>query len=270
MGCHLTRPTERTIRCQGQLISGAYSISGQVSSQFITGLMFALALLTGKSTLTITGALESKPYVDLTRQVISLFGMSLDSFQFDGNTVFHTPGTIAVEGDWSNAAFFLTAQALGNPVNVSGLSPQSVQGDRAVVEILNQMDQHCTVDGRDIPDLIPILAVAATAKNGAVFENIGRLRLKESDRIEAVVAMLTALGGKVTVNADQMTVFPSTLTGGVVDARNDHRIAMAAAIASTVCTQPVTILGAQCVQKSYPDFWSEFSRLGGSYEQYIR
>ena len=270
MGCHLTRPTESTIRCQGQLISGAYSISGQVSSQFITGLMFALALLTGKSTLTITGTLESKPYVDLTRQVISLFGMSLDSFPFDGNTVFHTPGTIAVEGDWSNAAFFLTAQALGNPVNVSGLSPQSVQGDRAVVEILNQMDQHCTVDGRDIPDLIPILAVAATAKNGAVFENIGRLRLKESDRIEAVVAMLTALGGKVTVNADQMTVFPSTLTGGVVDARNDHRIAMAAAIASTVCTQPVTILGAQCVQKSYPDFWSEFSRLGGNYEQYIR
>ncbi len=269
MGCTLTRPTQNSIRCQGRLKSGEYFIDGSVSSQFITGLLFALSLLPGKNRLHITGRVESRPYIDMTLQTLHIFGISAEDFCFC-DEAFQSPNQISVEGDWSNAAFFLAAQLLGNEVSVTGLQMDSLQGDKAVSEILSQMDSHITVDGRDIPDLIPILAVAAGAKCGASFQNIGRLRLKESDRITAVAQLLGALGAKTQATADSLQVFPAPYHGGIIDSHNDHRIAMAAAIAATVATGPVTILGAQCVEKSYPGFWSEYIRLGGYYEQYIR
>ncbi len=270
MGCQLSRPTQSTIRCQGRLRSGSYSIDGSVSSQFITGLMFALALLPGHSTLNVTGNIESKPYIEMTEQVLQLFGVSTAGYDFSNALSFHSPGKITVEGDWSNGAFFLGAKALGNPLQITGLSHDSKQGDRAAEQLMQALDGNITVCGKDIPDLIPILSVVAGAKKGASFENIGRLRLKESDRVASVSAMLGALSAKVQIDGDTLTVYPAQYTGGIIDSKNDHRIAMAAAIASTVASGPVTILGAECVKKSYPDFWREFTRLGGHYEQYIR
>ena len=260
MGCTLSRPTEMTIRCQGKLKSGKYSIDGGVSSQFITGLLFAHALMDG-CTLEITGKLESKPYVDMTQDALSLFNAP----------DFHTPGYVAVEGDWSNSAFWLAANALGSNLTVRGLRTDSAQGDRAVLKILRLLEHGTpTVSAADIPDLVPILAVCAAAKQGAVFTDIRRLRLKESDRVATVIAMIEALGGKAVADENTLTVYGTGLTGGTVDSANDHRIAMAAAIAATVCTTPVTIHGAEAVQKSYPAFWEEYTRLGGNYELYLR
>ncbi len=270
MGCQLSRPTDNTIRCQGKLQSGTYSIDGSVSSQFITGLLFALALLPGENKLLITGKIESKPYIQLTEDVLRLFGVDPTGCCFYGEQVFHSPGTITVEGDWSNGAFFLGANALGSQVTVKGLNPVSAQGDRASAAIMEALSETITISGQDIPDLIPILAVVAGAKQGAAFNNIGRLRLKESDRISSVAEMLQALGAGVQTGEDWMNVSPAPYRSCIIDAKNDHRIAMAAAIASTAASGPITILGAQCVAKSYPDFWNEFTKLGGYYEQYIR
>mgnify|MGYP002519721501 CR=1 FL=1 len=178
---------------------------------------------------------------------------------------------IRVEGDWSNGAFWTTAQSLGCELSVQGLDTDSVQGDRAVLEILPQLCTGTpTVSAADIPDLVPILSVFAAANKGAVFTDIHRLRIKESDRVESTIVMLQALGGKAEATGDTLTVFGTGLTGGTVRSYNDHRIAMSAAIAATVCTEPVTILGAECVEKSYPKFWAEYARLGGNYEQYLR
>lgn len=257
MGCTLARPTADTIRCQGKLRPGAYTIAGNVSSQFITGLLFALELI-GSSTLTVTGKVESAPYIEMTKAAMRLF------------PGFRSPGRVSVEGDWSNGAFFLAAQTLGNAVEVTGLDPRSPQGDKAAAYWLPLLDDFCTISAADIPDLVPILAVVAAAKKGAVFTQIRRLRLKESDRVASVIAMLEALGGKAEASEDSLTVYGTGLRGGSVQSCNDHRIAMAAAIAATVCTHPVTILDAQCVSKSYPHFWAEYRRLGGNYEQHLR
>ena len=183
---------------------------------------------------------------------------------------YHSPGCIKVEGDWSNAAFWLAAASLDNDLTVTGLNPDSIQGDRAVIDLLTPLKENTTIDATDIPDLIPILAVVAGSKMGATFTNTRRLRLKESDRFTAVVNMIISLGGKAKATENTLTVYGSGLTGGTVDACGDHRIAMSAAIAATVCTNPVTILGADAVNKSYPRFWEEYERLGGKYEQYLR
>lgn len=270
MGCILTRPTENTIRCTGQLQPGEYRISGAVSSQFITGLLFAMALMTGDSCLQITDTLESKPYVDLTQAALSAFGVNTAHFNIAGSRPFHSPGGLFVEGDWSNGAFFLAAKELGNDVQTENLDYNSCQGDKAVLSSLEQLQQHCTISAVDIPDLIPILAVVAAAKNGAVFTNIQRLRLKESDRVAAICNMLKALGIHTESDQSTLTVFPGKFYGGQVDSVNDHRIAMASAIAATIADGPVTIRNAQCVEKSYPSFWREYQKLGGNYEQHIR
>ena len=252
MGCSLSRPTQDTIHCCGQLKSGKYSIDGGVSSQFITGLMFALPLLSGETSLEITGKVESRPYIEMTKRALAQF------------QDYAAPATIAVEGDWSNGAFFLAAQALGSDISVRGLDPDSPQGDRLISEILYILKRGCaSISVADIPDLVPILAVVAAANRGATFTDIARLRLKESDRVASVVDMITALGGKATADENTLCIQGTGLRGGVVDSCNDHRIAMAAAIAATVCKEPVTILGAQAVNKSYPQFWDEYRRLGG-------
>ncbi len=262
MGCTLTRPTGDTIRCQGKLKPGKYSIDGSVSSQYITGFLLALSLMDGKSTLEITGKVESRPYIELTKNAIRLFGADPDT---PGAIPFHSPGNITVEGDWSNGAFFLAANALGSELTIHGLSTDSAQGDRAVVEILRQMQTGTPiVSAADIPDLVPILSVVAACSRGAVFTDIQRLRLKESDRVATTINMIKNLGGSAQATDDTLTVYGTGLKGGTVNSHNDHRIAMATAIASTVCTEPVTILGAEAVNKSYPRFWEEFARLGGN------
>ncbi|MBR4109953.1 MAG: 3-phosphoshikimate 1-carboxyvinyltransferase [Oscillospiraceae bacterium] len=270
MGCTLSRPTSDTISCVGKLKAGNYSIDGGISSQFITGLLFAMALIPGDSTLTVTGKMESAPYIQMTRQALSVFGVSAADNRISGSLPFRSPGKISVEGDWSNAAFFLAASAMGSNLTVNGLCSDSEQGDRAVAEILKSMSEHITVSAADIPDLVPILSVVAASKHGAVFTNIQRLRLKESDRVASVIAMLKALDIRSEATEDTLTVYPGQIQGGVVNSVNDHRIAMSAAIAATVANGPVTILGAQCVAKSYPSFWEEYGKLGGKYEQYLR
>ncbi len=261
MGCTLSRPTADTIRCTGRLRPGKYTIGGGVSSQFITGLLFALSLIDGSSDLVITGKVESQPYITMTKEAMNLFVAPK----------YRSPGKITVEGDWSNGAFWVAAQRLGSPLEIHGLLESSAQGDRAVVPISQQLLCGCpTVSAADIPDLVPILSVVAAANHGAVFTDIGRLRLKESDRVATTIELVENLGGKAEATDSTLTVHGGGLTGGTVDSCNDHRIAMAAAIAATVCEKKVTILTAQAVDKSYPKFWEEYRRLGGNYEQHIR
>ena len=206
----------------------------------------------------------------MTQQTLALFGVQADLGEIQGCQRYQSPGRVTVEGDWSNAAFFLTAQALGSPVSVTGLNLDSAQGDREIRNLLQSMETCSTISGAQIPDLIPILAVFAACRQGAVFTHIQRLRMKESDRVASTLAMITALGGHGWADADTMTISGTGLTGGQVDAHNDHRIAMASAIAATCCSQPVILLDAQCVQKSDPHFWEVYAQLGGQYEQYLR
>ncbi|MGM9601299.1 MAG: 3-phosphoshikimate 1-carboxyvinyltransferase [Faecousia sp.] len=261
MGCSLFRPTEDSVCITGKLHPGEYSIDGGVSSQFVSGLLFAAALMKGKSSLRLTGRVESRPYIDMTQKALALF-------EKDGALV--SPGEVAVEGDWSNGAFFLAAKALGSNLVVENLDKTSPQGDRAAAQWIPALKTRQTVCAKDIPDLVPILSVVAAANEGAVFTDIRRLRAKESDRVESVKAMLSAFGIQSESDENTLTVYPGSFTGGTVNSQNDHRIAMSAAIAATVASGDVTILGAQCVKKSYPSFWEEYGKLGGKYELNLR
>ena len=251
MGCKLKREGS-LLHCTGKLRPGHYRMDGSISSQFISGLMMALPLIEGETSLEITGNVESKPYIEMTRHVLDLFQNGC-------------PERIEVEGDWSSAAFWLAANALGNEISMLGLNNFSPQGDREIVGILPKMEEYCTVSCSDIPDLVPILAIVAAAKKGATFTGIRRLRLKESDRVASIIAMVESLGGKAESTENILTVYGTGFTGGTVDSFGDHRIAMAAAIAATVCKESVTILGAECAKKSYPAFWEDYGHLGGNY-----
>jgi 3-phosphoshikimate 1-carboxyvinyltransferase len=201
--------------------------------------------------------------------VLQKFGVCTDQWKTNCGFPFVSPQNIHVEGDWSNGAFFLAAQALGNPVSVTGLLSNSLQGDCSAAKWLTALNDNCCIDASDIPDLVPILAVVAGAKKGATFTNIARLRLKESDRVATTSALLTELGASTTITSDTLTVIPGRYRGCIVDAAGDHRIAMSAAIAASIADGPVTILCAQCVSKSYPGFWQEYQKLGGKYVQYV-
>ena len=290
-GAVLTRTTETTLTVSGQLAPGAYALPGDVSSQYITGLLFALPLLGEASTLTVAGRIESAPYLRLTEAALSQFGAAPQWHApvYDiAPRAFQSPGSAVVEGDWSNAAFFLASGAA-----VSGLDLHSCQGDRAILWLLSRFGaavsqqgdtaavtlgplQAQDIDAAAIPDLVPVLAVlAANAKGTSRIFNAARLRLKESDRLETVAALLRSLGGDVTVTADGLTALVQSqqqqvliiqgtgLTGGTVESFFDHRIAMAAAVAATFASGPVTIRNAQAVEKSYPGFWADFQALGG-------
>ncbi len=261
MGCHLSRPTANTIRCSGQLRPGHYRMDGSVSSQFISGLLFALPLLPN-STFEIIGKPGSEPYIAMTQA-------AMRSFQAPQ---YHSPGTIPVEGDWSSAAFWFTAVYLGsNGLSICNLDYNSIQGDSSILGILPMLEKtSSTISAKDIPDLIPILSVFAAANKGAVFTDVQRLRHKESDRVDAIVHMIHALGGKAVASENSLKIMGTGLHGGTVSSFGDHRITMAAAIAATVCKEPVTILGAECVEKSYPRFWEDYQFLGGKYDQFLR
>ena len=270
MGCQLSRPIKNTIHATGKLKPGEYTITGNVSSQFITGLLLALPLLDGNSNIRVVGNLESAPYVKMTQDALALFGVDSNGFRVKPAFPFSSPGCVNVEGDWSNASFFLAAAELENPITVTNLNASSSQGDRAVASILSENKSLPVISAANIPDLIPILAVFFATKAGAVFTDVSRLRLKESDRVASVISLLSALGIRAESDEKTLRVYGGTFTGGTVDTCSDHRIAMSAAIASTVANGPVTVLGAECVAKSYPTFWQEFERLGGKYEQYLR
>ena len=271
MGCRLSWEDGVTLRCTGRLQAGAYTMDGGVSSQFVTGLLLAGALMDGETRVRILGKLQSRPYVDMTVQALNRYGIECRDYTVRGGRKPRSPGELTVEGDWSTAAFFLAANALGSNVTLTGLLPDSAQGDRAAAALIPALQAgKQTISLADIPDLAPALAVTAACCHGAEFTDIRRLRLKESDRVASILRMLSALGGRGEAGENTMTVFGTGLTGGTVDSGNDHRIAMAAAIAATACREPVTVLGAECAAKSYPRFFEEYRRLGGNYEQCLR
>lgn len=255
-------------RLSGRLRCGNYRIPGNISSQYISGLLLALPLLEGDSHLTLTTQLESSAYVAMTLDCQKSFGLRIQpaetGWAIPGGQTYRAPGSFTVEGDWSNAAFWLAASALGSDLEVTGLSEESLQADRRIRTILDSGETD--TDVREIPDLVPVLAVLACGKTETtVLRNCGRLRLKESDRIESVKAMILSLGGRIRVEGEDLVIEGSgSLEGGAVDSFEDHRIAMAAAIAATFCRRPVLIRGAQAVSKSYPGFFADYNALGGN------
>ena len=224
--------------------------------------------MNGTSKLLISGKLESLPYIQMTQQVFSDFGVDNTNFVIHGHQGFISPGKWTVEGDWSNGAFFLAANSLGSCVAVNNLNPVSIQGDRLILEYLKKLDSNCTISASNIPDLIPILSVIAAFRDGAVFTDISRLRFKESDRVESILATLKAFGCQCEADNNKMVIHPCSFRGCTIHSFGDHRIVMAAAIAATVADGVVTIQDAQCVQKSYPGFWETYRALGGHYEQF--
>ena len=269
----------------GKLTPGEYAIEANVSSQFITGLLFALSLLPYPSTLLLKGEIESAPYINMTLETLTKFKAS--PIAVGGGRLLgvpgylaqplRTPGNIYTEGDYSGAAFLLAAGAIGKePVTVTGLSVPSAQGDMAILELLDKFGAKIDfdeqnraftvspaplhgiqIDAKQIPDLVPILAVVAAAATGDTeITGAARLRLKESDRISTTAAMLRALGGEVEEKEDGLLIHGGKpLAGGLVDGAKDHRIVMSAAVASLLCEGKVTVMGAQAADKSFPTFF---------------
>lgn len=261
--------------------TGDYTISGNISSQYLTGLLLALPFINGQ--IKLSTELHSSGYVDITIDVMRRFGV----FVKEENGVYTSTGTyhpntqnVMAFGDWSNAAFFLCGAALAGQVTMTGLDIQSKQPDRAVLDVLrlfgaevkiNQYDITVTrnkclpfaLDAENIPDLVPILAVmAAGAVGKTTISNITRLRIKESDRVDAVCKLICGLGGKAESDENNLYVYGNgKLNGGCVESFNDHRIAMAASIASFLCDAPVMINDCMAVTKSYPHFYEDFKKL---------
>ena len=254
----------------GQLEPGVYALPGNVSSQFITGLLYALPLLPGDSRIVLTTPLESRGYVDMTLDMLRWFDIKVeeqeDGFLVPGNQTYQARD-LTLEADWSGAAFWYAANFLGAQVDIQGLNPDSVQGDRQIGALYWKLARpgDVDIDLSQCPDLAPPLAVMAAVRKGTTrFVHAGRLRMKESDRLETIARTLNALGAKAQVGEDTLTLEGlDHLEGGTVDGCNDHRIAMMAAVAAVACKQPVTILGAECVKKSYPRFWEDYTALGG-------
>lgn len=254
----------------GQLEPGVYALPGNVSSQFITGLLYALPLLPGDSRIVLTTPLESRGYVDMTLDMLRRFDIKVeaqeDGFLVPGNQTYQARD-LTLEADWSGAAFWYAANFLGAQVDIQGLNPDSVQGDRQIGTLYWKLARpgDVDIDLSQCPDLAPPLAVMAAVRKGTTrFVHAGRLRMKESDRLETIARTLNALGAKAQVGEDTLTLEGlDHLEGGTVDGCNDHRIAMMAAVAAIACKQKVTILGAECVKKSYPRFWEDYTALGG-------
>ena len=265
----------------GKLTGGKFYVDGGISSQFITGLLFGLSVLDDDSEVILTSHLESKPYVDITAGTLSDFGCEVTEtetgYLIAGSKALK-PYSGSVEGDYSQAAFFLAANLLGSDVEICGLNVNSFQGDKKIVEIFSQMVYNrrnglntFQLDCSDIPDLVPALSIAAAFADGeSRIYNAARLRIKESDRIASCVSLVRALGGYAEETEDGLIIKGKAfLEGGTVDTFNDHRIAMAAAVASTDCKGDVLVKDAECVTKSYPDFWKVFASLGGETEKLI-
>lgn len=274
---------------EGRLTSGLYSLRGDVSSQFITGLLLALPQLEGESVIRITTKLESRAYVELTRRIQRAFGIvsewtDAQTLVIPGGQTPASPGQFTVESDWSHAAFYLVAGAISanGPLTLTGLDMDSTQGDRAIVPILRSMGaiiepgrhgltvcpsrmRPATVDVSQVPDLVPVLSVAMAAADGeSRITGAARLRIKESDRLSAIANALNACGGDVTELPDGLIIRGGKpLHAATVDGCNDHRIVMAMAVASALAKEPYVITDSEAVAKSAPAFWEEYASLGG-------
>ena len=252
------------LEVSGKMSGGIFEIPGDISSQYITGLLFALPNCSQKSEIVLTSPLQSAAYVDITIGVLKQFGIKIlkteNSFVVEPQK-FISPDEISVEGDWSNAAFWIVANEICENVFVDGLNYESLQGD---MNILNAKELY-EIDASEIPDLVPILAVLACARKGkTVIYNAQRLRIKESDRLETVRKSLSSLGANIEETADGLIINGTgSLCGGECESFNDHRIAMSSAIASCICKNEVIIKDAQAVNKSYPKFFEDFVKLGG-------
>lgn len=291
-GCRISPEGESPIVIEGSLQPGEFTIKGDVSSQFVSGLLMALPLLKSDSTINIPGKLESSSYVDITTEVLTSFGISWvkkmnnygSIFTVPGNQEYKSPDKYEVEGDWSNAAFWLCAGAIGErPVTVRGLNIRSIQGDRQIVEIIKAFGgeviesfdwvsarpselKGIDIDVSDIPDLAPVIALLGSVATGTTrITGAGRLRFKESDRLSTITKVLRNMGVRIRKNQNGLTVRGSLgkrLKGGILNSVGDHRIVMMAAIASLVCDEKLTILGKEAVNKSYPGFFEELESKG--------
>lgn len=283
---YISNNSKLPLSIEGKLRSGSFEIEGNISSQFITGLMFALPLLGEDSKITIINELESKGYVDLTIDMLKRFGINIinnyyKEFFIKGNQKYINID-YRVEGDFSQAAFWLVGGILGEEILCKDLNTNSLQGDKVIMELIRSMDGHIVIkdslvttkasktkgiiiDASQCPDIVPILAVLASLSEGETkIINASRLRIKESDRLKAISTELNKLGANVKELEDGLIIKgKERLTGGVVDSWNDHRIAMSLAIASIRCTSEVIITNSDTVKKSYPHFWEDFKKLGG-------
>ena len=292
-GCLISKPGSLPLTCEGHLNNGIYTIPGDISSQFISGLLLALPLISGDSTVRVTGVLESRPYVDITLDALRAFNIDIiedkeNVFNIPGRQIYHSPGKIEVGGDWSNAAFWLSAGAIGkDSITCTGLDRESGQGDKAITGFLTRFGANVfygknsvtvspgklrgiEIDAGDTPDLVPVLAaVASVAEGETVIRNASRLRIKESDRLHTVTQTLSAFGADIKETEDGLIITGrDNLTGNEIGSFGDHRIAMTAAVISVVCSGDVIINGAEAVRKSYPGFFDDFTNvLGGSWEK---
>lgn len=288
MGVVYNTGSKFPLHLTGQLKAGEYEILGNVSSQFITGLLFALPLLDGDSKIKLIPPVESRSYLNITLSALRKFGIEIEEqeniYIVKGNQKYISPKEITVDGDWSNSSFFLCAGALNeNGVTVEDLNVNSPQGDKAILNVLREMGadveikgteitvkknklRGVAVDAADIPDAVPIISVVAALCEGETrIINAGRLRIKESDRIKSIKEMLTAAGGKAEETADGLIIKGNKkLLGGKVGGYNDHRIVMSASILSNFCEGAVEITDAQAVEKSYPHFFEDYNRMGGN------
>ena len=268
----------------GQLRAGKFEVPGNISSQFITGLLLALPMLDGDSEIILTSPLQSEAYVDMTISTMERFGVKIqrtESGYFVKGGQRYAPQNYTTDGDWSQAAFFMVAGAISGDVRVDGVRMSSPQGDKAIVDLLKSSgaqvelgDNYVRVkkselkalriDARQIPDIVPILAVAAASSAGTT-ELCGaeRLRIKESDRLRTTAAMINALGGRIEETSDGLIITGGRLRGGRVDGSNDHRIVMSAAVAALGAENETEITDRESINKSFPDFFEEYTRLGG-------
>lgn len=266
--------TSGQITVKGTLKPGTYQIPGNISSQFITGLLYALPLLAGDSELMLTTPLESAAYVDMTLEALGQFGVDIQPTEAG----WHIPGhqrpqsrELTAEGDWSQAGFYYAAAGIGNDVTLTGMNPRSLQGDKVIEDYAAKLNGpgEVILDVSQCPDLAPALTAHAALRAGEVTHlvNAARLRMKESDRIDCVASELNRLGAEIETFPDSMTIHGvAQLHGGETDSHNDHRIAMMLAIAATRAEGNVTINGAESVAKSYPRFWEEYEMLGGKFK----
>lgn len=267
------------LKARGNLKGGTYEMTGGVSSQFISGLLFALPLLEKNSSIRIMDNMESKGYIDLTISMLEKFGISIENngyreLKISGKSAFKN-ADYRVEGDYSQAAFFIVAKEIGNNVDCLGLNMDSLQGDKEIVDIVRKYDngsEEVTIDASQIPDLVPILAVLASLKDGVTTNiiNAERLRIKESDRLKAISTELGKLGAIIEEQKDGLVIKgKDVLDGGaVVDSWNDHRIAMSLAVAATRCREEIVLEDCMAVNKSYPDFWEDYKMLGGNINEF--
>ncbi len=283
-GMNIIKKKNNRLLISGKLMPGEYTVSGDITSQYTTGLLFALPLLNADSTLRITGNIVSKSYIDITEDILNKSGIAFKyrdgEYFIPGNQSYNLKENTDIEGDWSLGGVFLCMGAFSPGIDVLGLDINSKQGDRVILDILRGFHGNIDISGSvvvskggklegqdieagDIPDMVPVISVLAAAAKGTTrIKNVSRLHYKESDRIKAIIDMIHSLGGYIEYRDNQLIITgKGKLQGGVINSCKDHRIAMAGAVSSCICTGKIEILEYKCTDKSYPKFWEDFNKL---------